>query len=242
MYEGIAAAQRAAIRTVEELNERLVPGMSEREVDRLAEKILRENGIRKFWYHDIACLTLIGGHSAVSVGGSEYDPGDDIVIGENDVITLDLSPAIGLSWGDYARTLFMENGRMCPLDKPSDPDFREGLELEIHLHDLLIKSFDPDMTFEEVYCLINAEITSCGFRNLDFRGNLGHTIETAPDARRYLEKGNKLTFREAGRPFTLEPHIASSDRFGFKRENIYVFADGRLAAIDEKASRETSYG
>ena len=100
----------------------------------------------------------------------------------------------------------------------------------------------PDMTFEEVYCLINSEITACGFRNLDFRGNLGHTIETAPDARRYLEKGNRLTFREAGRPFTLEPHIASSDRFGFKRENIYAFADGRLAAIDEKVSRETSYG
>lgn len=232
MYEGIIAAQRAAIRTMEELNRSLVPGMSEREVDRLAEKILRENGIEKFWYHDIACLTLIGSHSAVSVGSSEYDPGDDIVIGENDVITLDLSPSAGGCWGDYARTLFMENGKMSPLDRPSKAEFREGLELEKHLHELLVKSFDPDMTFEDVYYLVNGEITSHGFRNLDFKGNLGHTIETDPDARRYLEKGNTLTFREVGRPFTLEPHIASADRFGFKRENIYVFSEGRLTPIE----------
>lgn len=37
----------------------------------------------------------------------------------------------------------------------------------------------PETTFEELYLHINKFITANGYINLDFMGNLGHSIENA---------------------------------------------------------------
>ena len=85
----------------------------------------------------------------------------------------------------------------------------------------MVEHCDPDMTYEAVFEVLGAEIQKLGFRNLDFKGNLGHSIE----------KGNRLTLRQVGKPFTLEPHIANCADYGFKRENIYVIEGDRLVEI-----------
>ena len=45
----------------------------------------------------------------VSVSGKQYVTSDKI-IENNDIITIDLSPEVGNIWGDYARTIIVENG------------------------------------------------------------------------------------------------------------------------------------
>ena len=71
-------------------------------------------------------------------------------------------------------------------------------------------------------------IQAHGYVNLDFLGNLGHSIVKDKEQRIYIEKGNieRLSAVEA---FTFEPHISlPGSLYGFKKENIYGFNNGVL--------------
>ena len=75
------------------------------------------------------------------------------------------------------------------------------------------------------------EVRALGYVNLDFLGNLGHSIEKDKSNRIYVEKGNteKLSSEEA---FTFEPHIGlPGSPYGFKMENIYTFENGRIIEL-----------
>ncbi len=53
--------------------------------------------------------------------------------------------------------------------------------------------------------------------------NLGHSIETTRDRRRYVEHGNETPLG-AVTLFTFEPHIRRrGQQWGFKHEDIYYF-------------------
>ncbi|KTD86007.1 hypothetical protein UQ64_18025 [Paenibacillus etheri] len=87
------------------------------------------------------------------------------------------------------------------------------------------------MTFEEVYLYMNGVIKQLDYINLDFSGNLGHTIEFNKDNRKYFELGNKMQLSEASF-FTFEPHIKHTNgEYGFKREDIYYFRNGELFVL-----------
>lgn len=227
----IQKAQDIAKQTMLELNREITVGMSERDIIVLAQKKMVDKGSDEWWYHGLPGLVLLGKHSAVSVGSKDINHTDEYRVAENDIITIDIAPTYHKGWGDYARTLFMENGRMCLLDQPEGPKHKEGLEAELHIHRYMVEHCDPDMTYEAVFEVLGAEIQKLGFRNLDFKGNLGHSIEIDQADRVYLEKGNWLTLRQVGKPFTLEPHIANCADYGFKRENIYVIEGDRLVEI-----------
>ena len=47
----------------------------------------------------------------------------------------------------------------------------------------------------------------------------------------YIEKGNKSKLDDVAL-FTFEPHISiSGSKYGYKRENIYYFEDGRIKEL-----------
>lgn len=78
---------------------------------------------------------------------------------------------------------------------------------------------------------MNELIVKKGFLNLDFLGNLGHSIVKNKNDRIYIEKENckKLSDVEM---FTFEPHISiSNSKYGYKREDIYYFDNGRLTKL-----------
>lgn len=227
----IAKAQNMAKETMLELNREITVGMSEKDISLLAKKKMEEKGSDEWWYHNIPGLVLLGKHSAVSVGSKDLRLTDEYRVAENDIITIDIAPTYRKGWGDYARTLFMEDGKLCQLDHPQDPKHKEGLDAELYIHRYMVEHCNPDMTYEEIFETLNAEIRKIGFRNLDFKGNLGHSIEIDQADRIYLEKGNTLTVREAGKPFTLEPHIANCADYGFKRENIYLIEGDRFVEL-----------
>ena len=67
--------------------------------------------------------------------------------------------------------------------------------------------------------------------NLDFLGNLGHSIEKNKNDRIYTEKGNQKRLSDVTM-FTFEPHISIPDsRYGYKKEDIYYFANGKLMRL-----------
>ncbi len=219
-------AQNIAIETMSELHHFIKVGMSEKEIEKKAIELMIEKGSNSWWYHGIGAVVLLGKRSVSSMPGREYFASEENRVSENDIVTIDLAPAVDGFWGDYARTVFVEKGSVAKEDDPKTRQFREGLDAELYLHKKLLELATTEMTFENLYFQLNAEITNLGFENLDFKGNLGHTIEMEQSERVYIERGSKSSIYETGKPFTFEPHIRlKGGRIGFKRENIYYFND-----------------
>jgi hypothetical protein len=79
------------------------------------------------------------------------------------------------------------------------------------------------MRFQELYDWANDRIKASGFENLDFLGNVGHSIATRREDRQYIEAQNMHLLKEV--PFfTFEPHVREvGGMWGFKHENIFYF-------------------
>jgi len=201
------------------------------EIRRLCEEKMLASGADSFWYWDVGAFVFSGDETTISVSGREYVTSDRR-IAPDDIITIDLSPQNGNIWGDYARTIIIENGKVVDdINSIKNDEWRRGLLMEEELHKELIAFAVPQTTFEELYYHINQLITSRGFVNLDFLGNLGHSIVKDKNDRIYTEKGNTAPPSSVDY-FTFEPHISVPDsRYGYKKENIYYFKSGRLIEL-----------
>ncbi len=212
--------------TIEYASTITVPGMTLVRLRELCEEYMLSHGADSFWYWDVGAFVFAGDKTAVSVSGREYKT-DDHIIEPTDIITIDLSPQNNSIWGDYARTLILENGRIVKdIDQIQNSEWRNGLRMEEYLHEAMLGFVNVNTTFEELFFYINDQIKARGYVNLDFLGNLGHSIVKDKRERIYIEKGNteKLSSVEA---FTFEPHISLPDSlYGFKKESIYRFRSG----------------
>lgn len=223
--------QNIAKETMAYIKTAVKPGMNLLDVRRLCEEKMLSLGADSFWYWDVGAFVFSGDETSVSVSGREYITSDRL-IGFNDIITIDLSPQKNKIWGDYARTVIIEDGAVVDcIDKIQNDEWRDGLLMEERLHRALIDFATPQTTFEEVYQHINRLINDNGFVNLDFLGNLGHSIAKNKDERVYIEKNNRLLL-SAVDFFTFEPHISiPNSKYGYKKENIYHFSGGKLVEL-----------
>lgn len=214
--------------TIKYISSVIKAGMNLCEVRNLCEKYLLSHGADSFWYWDVGAFVFCGKETAISVSGREYRT-SDIKIEENDIITIDLSPQNNNIWGDYARTIIIENGNVVTeVEKIQNDEWRNGFIMEEYLHKAMQEYVTADTTFEELYYHINKIITEKGYVNLDFMGNLGHSIVMDKNDRIYIEKGNKAKLSSV-KAFTFEPHISvPNSSYGYKMENIYSFNNGKL--------------
>lgn len=201
------------------------------ELRRIAEDKMLSLGATSFWYWDVGAFVFSGVDTVLSVSGRHYETAEK-VIAENDIITVDLSPQVDNVWGDFARTIIIEDGEVvADTDKIKNAEWKHGLLAEKNLHDELLKFATPETTFGELYFYMNGLIEKYGFKNLDFMGNLGHSIASEKESRIYIEKGNRAALGSV-EYFTFEPHIALPDgKYGFKRENIYYFENEKLKEL-----------
>lgn len=222
--------QQIAKDTIKFIKQSIHPGMNLIEVREMCEQKMIELGADSFWYWDIGAFVFAGDETTVSVSGKQYTTSDRI-IGETDIITVDLSPQINNIWGDYARTIILEDGIVVESTDVKNVEWRNGLMMEDRLHKELLDFVKPQTTFEELYFHINEIIKDHGFINLDFMGNLGHSIAENKYDRVYIEKGNKRKLSDVDY-FTFEPHISVPDsKYGYKKENIYYFENGKLIVL-----------
>ena len=231
MLSEYSRVQKIAKDTIEFIKTEIKPGMLLSQVRSLCEDKMLELGADSFWYWDVGAFVFSGDETTVSVSGKEYSTSDR-TIGSDDIVTIDLSPQIGDTWGDHARTVIIENG--CVVKSVSEienSEWREGLMMEKKLHDKMTEIVSPDMTFEDLYYQMNEYIKDEGYINLDFMGNLGHSIVRRKDARIYIEKGNRSKLGDVDY-FTFEPHISvAGSKFGYKREDIYYFENGVIKKL-----------
>lgn len=200
------------------------------DIRKLCEQKMLELGADSFWYWDVGAFVFAGDETTVSVSGKQYVTSDRI-INENDIVTIDLSPQNDNILGDYARTIILENGVVVDKADVNNVEWRNGLQMEDGLHKELLEFANIETTFEELYYHINEIITENGFINLDFMGNLGHSIVKNKGDRVYIEKENKQKLSDVDY-FTFEPHISiSRSKYGYKKENIYYFEDSKLVEL-----------
>ena len=223
--------QLAAKQTIEYIKNTIKPGMNLLEIRKLCEEKLLELGADSFWYWDVGAFVFAGDETCVSVSGKQYVTSDR-VIGNNEIITIDLSPQVGNIWGDYARTIIVENGMVVEdIGLIENPEWKSGLQMEEKLHAELLRFATKETTFERLYYHMNEFIVENGFVNLDFMGNLGHSIVKTKGDRVYIEKGNMTKLGDV-KYFTFEPHISFSDsKYGYKKENIYYFNENGLMEL-----------
>ena len=223
--------QLAAKQTIEYIKNIIKPGINLLEIRKLCEEKLLELGADSFWYWDVGAFVFAGDETTVSVSGKQYVTSDR-VIGNSDIITIDLSPQAGNIWGDYARTIVVENGKVVEDVKLiENPEWKSGLQMEEKLHIELLRFATKETTFEGLYYHMNEYIVENGFVNLDFMGNLGHSIVKTKGDRVYIEKCNMTKIGDV-KYFTFEPHIAFPDsKYGYKKENIYYFDENGLMEL-----------
>lgn len=225
-YKSVQSRARSVLKLI---GSSISPRASEASIAAEATRRLSAAGLPHTWYYECPALVLAGQRSVESVPGAQYIPSDK-PIGDNTVVTVDLSPRDGTIWGDCARTYFVENGKVCL--RPVRTKFRDGYECLRRLHDRMREFVTVDTSFRSLYEYANGLIESYGFENLDFRNNLGHSIETRLPDRRFVD-GNTLDKLSSRQYFTFEPHIRQSGgRWGFKHEDIYYFEqDGSVVVL-----------
>ncbi len=223
--------QAIAKQTISYIKSVLRPGMKLTEVCQLCDQKMLELGADSFWYWDVRAFCFSGNETTVSVSGKTYQTSERL-ISENDIVTIDLSPQNGDTWGDYARTIILENGGVVEkIEDIANEAWRKGLQMEEKLHEELHCFVTEETTFEELYFHMNHFIVEHGYQNLDFSGNLGHSIVRKKQDRIYIEKGNHAKLSDVAM-FTFEPHISiPGSVYGYKKENIYYFANGRLQEL-----------
>ena len=117
--------QQIARETIEYAKTFIKPGMNLLEVRKLCEQKMLELGADSFWYWDIGAFVFAGDETTVSVSGKQYVTSDRTING-NDIVTIDLSPQNGNIWGDFARTIILENGVVTDKDKIVNAEWKNG--------------------------------------------------------------------------------------------------------------------
>ena len=217
--------------TIEYAKKIIKPNLSLIKIREMCENKMLELGADSFWYYNVGALIFAGDETTKSVSGKEYIT-SDYIIKNDDIITIDLSPQIKNIWGDYARTIIIENGKVVDeINQIQNAEWKNGLLIEKELHSELLNFATGNTTFEELYYHMNDFIKKCGYINLDFNGNLGHSIVKNKNRRIYIEKGNKKKLSKV-KYFTFEPHIAlPNSNYGCKKENIYYFNNDKLIEL-----------
>lgn len=207
------------------------PNLSLIKIREMCENKMLELGADSFWYYNVGAFIFAGNETTKSVSGKEYIT-SDYIIKNDDIITIDLSPQIKNIWGDYARTIIIENGKVVDeINQIQNAEWKNGLLIEKELHSELLNFATSNTTFEELYYHMNDFIKKCGYINLDFNGNLGHSIVKNKNRRIYIEKGNTKKLSDV-KYFTFEPHISTpNSHFGYKKENIYYFNNDKLIKL-----------
>ncbi|MCH9656109.1 MAG: M24 family metallopeptidase [Planctomycetes bacterium] len=214
------AVQQAAKQTLSDIAGFISPSATEESIAAFAQERLAELGFPETWYHACPAFVLLGSRSCLSISGRDYIPATEPV-GETNLITVDLSPCRSSIWGDCALSFVVEDGVVVVA--PVGLEFQRGLKLEEKLHLQLRRFVTPDTTFSDLFEFANDLITSEGYENLDFLGNVGHSIAKDLSRREFAESGNDCSLGSVN-CFTFEPHIREQGgRWGFKHENIYYF-------------------
>ncbi|MFC3178086.1 M24 family metallopeptidase [Undibacterium amnicola] len=214
--------QHCAKTVMAQLPHLLIAEDSEYTIAAKAYQLLCEQGLTETWYYDCPALVLAGTRSCLSISGREYQASQEKLGGKN-LISIDLSPSLDTVWGDFSRTFAFEFGSY--VEHAKTLEYQNGLSFLRKLHEEMCNWVRPNTSFHQLFQWANVRIRESGFVNLDFRTNVGHSIEVQRERRQYIQANNHQLISSIDF-FSFEPFIRlKGGHWGFKHEDIYYFGE-----------------
>ena len=230
--ENILKAQDIARSCLKHMNTFLKPGLDRETIHEECARYMSDLGSQGWWIHNDPALILFGDLTAYSAHEDPSPLFAGKTIKEDDLITIDVAPMIKSGWGDLARSFVMEDGKIVDWKSCHNEEIVRGMETEMKLHRLFIDTVNENTTFEELHAVIDDFVKQEGYRNCDYHGNYGHTIENDQKDRVTIDKGVNVNIVSHHKPITFEPHICKNDgSLGIKHEIMYVFYEGKMREI-----------
>jgi Xaa-Pro aminopeptidase len=219
-------AQQIARNTLTEIQNAIGAGATEATLARVCRHLMDAAGVTGYWWYTTPAYVLAGDNLRLSVEGDAYVPRDE-AIGTDGMVTIDLHPAIDGRWGDCARSFFLKDGELVTAEAAGDEE-ADGMVTEAALHALVQAEARPDMTFKQLHSIVAREVARCGYENLDFLGNFGHSIGVDVANRSFID-ANCSRRLDSTPLITFEPHIAKPGRpSAFKYEEVYRFNEAGI--------------
>ncbi len=212
--------QEAAKAVLRKLPTQLDMHDTEASIAAKAVSMLAELGLHETWYYDCPAQVLLGSRSCLSISGRVYTPSEETIGGKN-LVSIDLSPKSGDIWGDYSRTFAFEFGAW--VEHAKNREYINGFQFQQYIHQELMRWLKPHHTLHQLFEWANVRIREKGFVNLDFRGNVGHSIVTQREDRHFIQADDHTPLGDISF-FSFEPFVrVKGGHWGFKHEDIYFF-------------------
>lgn len=185
-----------------------------------ATRMLVDLGYPDTWYYNCHAQVLLGSRSCLSISGKSYTAHDEVLGGTN-LVSIDLSPMKDDIWGDYSRTFAFELGLW--VEHPKTREYQNGFQFQNYIHQELVRWLKPHHTLHQLFAWANVKIREKGFVNLDFRGNLGHSLAATREDRHFIQADDHTALGDI-QFFSFEPFVrVKGGHWGFKHEDIYFF-------------------
>ena len=228
--KNILKAQEIAVKCLEHMKGFLKPGLDRDRIHEECERYMRSLGSQGWWIHDDPALILFGDLSTYSGPGlPDYR---NKVIKDDDFVSIDVAPMIESGWGDLTRSFVLESGKIIDWKRTKNEEIREGMELELQLHEGFVNFVEETTTFEDLHRFTQDFLERHGYHNCDYHGNFGHTVENDAKERITIDQGVKLSIAAYDKPLTFEPHICKNGgKYGIKHEDMYVFHEGKMRKL-----------
>jgi len=221
----LKAAGEIVGNTLQYLQNLIKPGMSLKEIDRLAEVYIREQGAVPsfkglYGFTGSVCTSL----NEVCIHGVP----DDTLVQEGDILGLDIGTKLDGYFGDAAITMAV--GKVSSADEALISCSKGAL---YHA----IASIKPGMRFKELTKILEDYITEAGF--VPLRDYCGHGIGTKPhdepNIPNYLEgKPNQGPKIKNGMVFCLEPMVC-------QKSGHPVLLEDQWSVVSEDGLRTSHY-
>ncbi len=220
-------AQAIARKTISEISKTIRPGMTKEDISESAKEVMLSIGATGFWYYNIPAIVFIG-KDTVLYSKEHINTAKERVM-EKDILWIDLSPQIGNYWGDYTRTLILNEGKVIRKkdysnleDHKSCKDFvKLAIDIEL-IQNKIIQVIHPEMNFSELTELTIDTINELGYINVDTRNNFGHTIVKDIKARSFIVEESKIKLKDVLFAFEVQIGKKGLD-YSARIEDVFYF-------------------
>jgi Xaa-Pro aminopeptidase len=209
--DGLVAAQRTTKEVTGEVVAALRPGLTERDVAALAERLARGRGASGFW-----TPVAVGAGEGSRVCHPDHPPGNR-TIEEQDLVLLDVTPTFDGWPGDYCVSVVLGD----------DPERRELVATVERLRDELIAACRPGLPANELFGVAAAAFAREGVELLDLLANIGHSLEREFAEHGFIDASNATPMWGG---WTIEPHVGRGS-LGAKVEEILWLEPGGVSVV-----------
>lgn len=170
------------------------------------------------WNHDIH-IQVSSGEDTKRSNSSKYTTPGDNMLGEANLINVDLKSVDDTCVGNCSRSYVLENSSVAV--EPETVYMAEGLNNAYLFHEKMKEFILDDTSFHDLYTFTSKLLNELNFENLVINNNFGHGITFNGEARNYIEKDNTSKLLEVDF-FSYNIHICKKNSmWGFRYENIY---------------------